>query len=58
MSSQLMATNRSTTHRLLDLILIVGREDHADHRLRASFQHVLTFFVETGDDGIVLFERH
>jgi hypothetical protein len=32
------------------------RKDHAHHRLGRTFHHGLALFVETGDDGIVLFE--
>jgi len=34
------------------------REDHPYDRLRAAFEHVLAFLIETGDDRIVIFEGH
>jgi len=44
------------THCLLNLFGLLRREDHADGRLRASLQHVLSFLIEAGADRVMLFE--
>src|ERR1700723_1810634 len=39
-----------------ELIGLRGGKHHADTRLRAAFQHVLAFLVETGNDRVVVIE--
>jgi hypothetical protein len=39
-----------------NVIRIPRREDEAHGRLGGAFHHVLAFFVETGGNGVVLFE--
>ena len=45
-------------HRAPHLFRLPWRKDDTHGRLRTAFQHVVALFVETRDDGVVLFEGH
>ena len=44
------------SQRITHFVWIGWREDGAERRLGRAFEHRLTLFVETGYDGVVLFE--
>jgi hypothetical protein len=46
------------SHRVANLVGLLWREDHSDGRLRASFQHVLSFFIEARRDGVPVLESY
>ena len=46
------------SQRIAHLVWIGWREDGAERRLGRAFEHRLALFVETGNDGILLFEAN
>ena len=44
------------SHRIAHFVWVGWREDGAERRLGRAFEHRLAFFVETGHDGVVVFE--
>jgi hypothetical protein len=49
---------RYDPQRIAHFVWIGWREDGAERRLGRAFEHRLALFVETGYDGVVLFEAN